>query len=68
MIYFLTESHYYIDGTVYGEGKLLLLAYDEKEGKYYQVEKNGYGYHPPLHADVSSFSSSKKDFSKHNMS
>ena len=32
------ESHYYIDGSVYKGGKLLLLAYDEENGKYYQAE------------------------------
>lgn len=37
-IYYDGESHYYIDGSVYKGGKLLLLAYDEKIGKYYQVE------------------------------
>ncbi len=32
-------SHYYIDGSVYKHhGKLLLLAYDEHDGKYYQIE------------------------------
>ena len=34
-------SHYYIDGTVYMQGKLLLLGYDEKKKKYYQIEKQG---------------------------
>lgn len=37
-IYFDGKSHYYIDGSVYKGGKLLLLAYDEENGKYYQVE------------------------------
>lgn len=37
-VYFDGESHYYIDGSVYKGGKLLLLAYDEENGKYYQVE------------------------------
>lgn len=37
-VYYDGESHYYIDGSVYKGGKLLLLAYDEKDGKYYQVE------------------------------
>lgn len=37
-VYYDGESHYYIDGSVYKSGKLLLLAYDEKDGKYYQVE------------------------------
>ena len=37
-IYYDGESHYYIDGSVYQGGKLLLLAYDEENGKYYQAE------------------------------
>lgn len=37
-IYYDGESHYYIDESVYQGGKLLLLAYDEENGKYYQVE------------------------------
>ena len=38
-VYFDGASHYYIDGSVYKHrGKLLLLGYDEKEDKYYQVE------------------------------
>lgn len=37
-VYYDGESHYYIDGSVYKGGKLLLLAFDEKDGKYYQVE------------------------------
>ena len=37
-VYYDGESHYYIDGSVYKEGKLLLLGYDESEGKYYQIE------------------------------
>lgn len=32
------ESHYYIDGSVYKGGKLLLLVYDEEIDQYYQVE------------------------------
>jgi len=40
-IYFDGKSHYYIDGSVYKHGKLLLLKYDEGSGKYYQVEKHG---------------------------
>ena len=28
----------FIDGSVYKGGKLLLLAYDEENGKYYQME------------------------------
>ncbi len=35
-------SHYYIDGSVYKHGKLLLLGYDEGTEKYYQVEERGY--------------------------
>ncbi len=38
-VYYDGESHYYIDGSVYKHGKMLLLAYDESDGKYYQVEK-----------------------------
>lgn len=37
-IYFDGESHYYIDGSVYRQGKLLLLAYDEEKGVYYRAE------------------------------
>lgn len=40
-IYYDGASHYYIDGSVYKQGKLLLLAYDEDDGKYYQIEKHG---------------------------
>ncbi len=40
-VYYDGASHYYIDGSVYKHGKLLLLAYDENDGKYYQVEKRG---------------------------
>lgn len=39
-IYFDGESHYYIDGSVYKGGKLLLLAYDERGDKYYQLENS----------------------------
>ena len=39
-VFYDGESHYYIDGSVYKGGKLLLLAYDEEKGKYYQVENN----------------------------
>lgn len=39
-IFYDGESHYYIDGSVYMGGKLLLLGYDEDNGKYYQVEPN----------------------------
>lgn len=37
-VYYDGESHYYIDGSVYKGGKLLLLAYNEENGKYYQIE------------------------------
>ena len=37
-IYYDGMSHYYIDGSVYEHGKLLLMAYDEEKRKYYQVE------------------------------
>ncbi len=37
-VYYDGKSHYFIDGSVYKHGKLLLLAYDEEKGKYYQVE------------------------------
>ena len=39
-VFFDGESHYYIDGSVYKGGKLLLLGYDENVGKYYQLESN----------------------------
>lgn len=39
-VFYDGESHYYIDGSVYKGGKLLLLAYDEEKGKYYQVENS----------------------------
>ena len=39
-VYYDGESHYYIDGPVYKGGKLLLLGYDENDGKYYQIESN----------------------------
>ena len=39
-VYYDGESHYYIDGSVYKGGKLLLLGYDENDGKYYQIESN----------------------------
>lgn len=38
ILFLARESHYYIDGSVYKGGKLLLLAYDEEKEKYYQVE------------------------------
>ena len=37
-IYYDGMSHYYIDGSVYKQGKLLLMAYDEEKRKYYQME------------------------------
>ena len=36
-IYHDGQSHYYIDGTVYVSGKIPILAYDEKCGKYSQL-------------------------------
>ena len=39
-VFYDGESHYYIDGSVYKGGKLLLLAYDEGNGNYYQVENS----------------------------
>ena len=40
-IFYDGKSHYYIDGSVYNHGRLLLLGYDETERKYYQIEKRG---------------------------
>ena len=37
-VYFDGESHYYIDGSVYKGGKLLLLAYDENRNRYFRIE------------------------------
>ena len=37
-VFYDGASHYYIDGSVYKGGKLLLLAYDEESRTYYQVE------------------------------
>lgn len=37
-IFYDGESHYYVDGSVYKNGKLLLLAFDEEDEKYYQIE------------------------------
>ena len=37
-IYYDGASHYYIDGSVYAHGNLLLLGYDEKEDRYYRIE------------------------------
>ncbi|MCR4902871.1 MAG: metallophosphoesterase [Butyrivibrio sp.] len=40
-VFYDGKSHYYIDGSVYKKGgKLLLIGYDEKNGKYYQIERN----------------------------
>ena len=39
-VYYDGESHYYIDGSVYKGGKLLLLGYVESDGKYYQIESD----------------------------
>ena len=40
-IYFDGQSHYFIDGSVYGGGRLNLLAYDEEKDRYYAVEDDG---------------------------
>jgi len=40
-IFYDGKSHYYIDGSVYKDGRLLLLGYDESEKKYYQIESSG---------------------------
>ena len=40
-IFYDGKSHYYIDGSVYNRGRLLLLGYDENNQKYYQIEKRG---------------------------
>ena len=40
-IFYDGKSHYYIDGSVYNRGRLLLLGYDENDQKYYQIEKRG---------------------------
>lgn len=40
-IFFDGESHYYIDGSVQKTGRLLCLAYDEKDGKYYECLPEG---------------------------
>ena len=37
-VYFDGDSHYYIDGSVYKGGKLLLLGYDANEDAYFQIE------------------------------
>ena len=39
-IFYDGESYYYIDGSVYKHGKLLLLGYDEKNNRYYQIENS----------------------------
>ena len=39
-IFYDGESHYYIDGSVYKHGKLLLLGCDEKNNRYYQIENS----------------------------
>ena len=39
-VFYDGASHYYIDGSVYKGGKLLLLAYDEESRTYYQVENS----------------------------
>lgn len=36
-VYHDGQSHYYIDGTVYVSGKIPVLAYDEKTGKYSEL-------------------------------
>ena len=40
-VYFDGYSHFYIDGTVNKNKRLLCLAYDEKEGKYYDFLEDG---------------------------
>lgn len=40
-IFFDGESHYYIDGSTAKFRRVLCLAYDEKEEKYYQLEEDG---------------------------
>ena len=37
-VYFDGQSHYYIDGSVYKHGKLLLLVYDDNDKCYYQMD------------------------------
>lgn len=37
-IILITAIAHIIDGSVYKGGKLILLAYDEGEDKYYQME------------------------------
>ena len=38
-IYYDGESHYFIDGAVEHTGNLLVLAYDEKNRNYYELEE-----------------------------
>ena len=40
-IFFDGESHYYIDGTAGKNRKILCLAYDEKQKKYYELDEDG---------------------------
>lgn len=40
-IFFDGESHYYIDGSAAKFRRVLCLAYDEKEKKYYQFDEDG---------------------------
>ena len=40
-VYFDGYSHFYIDGTVNKNKRLLCLAYDEKDGKYYDFLEDG---------------------------
>ena len=37
-VYYDGKSHYYIDGSVYKHGNLLLFSYDGEKGRYYQIE------------------------------
>lgn len=40
-IYFDGESHFYIDGSVGKNRRILCLAYEEKENKYYEFHEDG---------------------------
>ena len=40
-VYFDGYSHFYIDGTVNKNKRLLCLAYDEKDGQYYDFLEDG---------------------------
>lgn len=40
-IFYDGYSHYYIDGSVEYTGNLLCLAYDEEQGKYYELKSDG---------------------------